>query len=130
MLDQIKRRINNLFRRKSSKRIFAFHDGCRWRSVDPIEILHGLDSHPKYLASKHAVMVASGDREAIEITAQAVCDVFNVEPYLDAGGRVRGLTIGERLALLSAFNAYCAWVKKNIELGATPAPSTEPTPIG
>lgn len=129
MLDTLRRRIRNAFRRKSSKRIFAFHDGNRWRSVDPIEILHGIDSHPVYLSSKHPGMVAEGDREAIAITAQAVCDVFNVVPYLDGGGRVEGLTVGERLALLDAFMDYCDWVKKNIEPGAMSAPSTAQTPI-
>lgn len=99
-----------MFRPKSSKRIFAFHDGIRWRTADPIELLHKIDTHPKYLASKHPALVCEGNREAIEITASAVCDIFAVQPYLDG----KGLTVGERIALLDAFDAYCVWVKKNI----------------
>lgn len=124
MFGRIKSKISRLFRVKSSRRIFAYHDGSRWRSIDPIEVLHGIASHPTYLAGKHLDLVRAGDQESMEITAQAVCDIFDVKPYAGSGRRTSGLTIGERIALMDAFNDYCYWVKKNIKSGATPALST------
>lgn len=99
-----------LFRKRprSNTRIFAFHDGEKWRSIDPIEVLCKLDEHEKFTPDLRK-QVASGDLEATQIVAEAVCDVFGVVPYLDG----KGLTTGERIALLQAFDAYCLWVKKN-----------------
>lgn len=104
----------SLFRPRSSTRIFAYYDGSRWRSIDPIQVIHALETHPTFNAERHLPDANQGQREAIEIIAAAVTDVFGVPPYDDAG---RGLTIAERKGLLDTFYLYCQTVKKNIGPG-------------
>ncbi|MBX3422210.1 MAG: hypothetical protein KF752_11705 [Pirellulaceae bacterium] len=130
MMTWISVRISNLLFRlrsrrrvRSSPRIFAYFDGQRWRSIDPIEVIHALETHPKYLPAKHLQQAKNGNREAIEIIAGAVSDIFGVQPYADG----RGLTIAERKSLLDTFYLYCQAVKKNIKPGSIAALSTDAT---
>jgi hypothetical protein len=104
---------NRLFRPsriKSDSRIFAYFDGQKWQSIDPIHVILALENHPVFSAEKHLQDASQGDFEAVEIIANAVCDVFNVSPYYNGSG----LTIAERKALLDTFYLYCEAVKKNI----------------
>lgn len=117
--------IRRWFRRKSSPRLFVYFDGRRWRSIDPLEAVYALDSHPLYADRKHFVATFEGEREAIEVAAKAVCDVFGVKPYDDK--TKSGITIAERIGLLHSFAAYLSDVKKNIGNSATMPRSTEPT---
>lgn len=96
-------------RAKSSTRIFAYFDGQKWRSIDPIQVIYALENHPKFSAEKHLEDAQKGDRQAVEIIADTVCDVFGVKPYEDG----QGLTIAERKGLLDTFYLYCQAVKKN-----------------
>jgi hypothetical protein len=133
MLKKLIAKVTTFFRPNSSRKVFLFHDGTRWTSADPIEIWGKIETHPAYLPSKHRQMVREGSQEAIEVTAAAVCEIFGVKPYRDLGGKLLfslaptkvGLTIGERISLIETFFDYCEYVKKNIELGATTAHSTE-----
>jgi hypothetical protein len=97
-------------RAKSSTRIFAYFDGQKWRSIDPIQVIYALENHSKFSAEKHLADAQKGDRQAVEIIADAVCDIFDVRPYEDG----KGLTIAERKGLLDSFYLYCQAVKKNI----------------
>ena len=100
-------------RPRSSTRIFAFNDGLIWRSIDPLTVIHALEVHPTFLAEKHLKPASEGNREALEIVAGAVSEVFGVSPYQDG----KGLTISERYQLLCTFYIYCHAVKKNINPG-------------
>jgi len=106
-------RLSQAFRPRSSSRIFAYFDGQRWRSIDPIHVIYSLENHPEFVAEKHLKQANEGDRQAIEIIAVAVCDVFDVKPYENGSG----LTIAERKSLLDTFYLYCEAVKKNIVPG-------------
>lgn len=76
-------------------------------------MIYSLENHSEFLAEKHLRKANEGDRQAIEVIAHAVCDVFGVKPYSDGSG----LTIAERKNLLDTFYLYCEAVKKNIQPG-------------
>lgn len=114
MIRKLLLRLSRFFRRpRSSTRIFAYFDGQRWRSIDPIQVVQSLEVHPKYIPEKHLDAANNGDLSALEIIADAVCDVFGVKAYDDG----EGLTVAERKGLLDAFYLYCHAVKKNTQPG-------------
>lgn len=104
------------------RKIFRFNDGRKIRSADPIEVSIALAEHAKFLP-EHLEDARWGDVESLEIVATTACDVFGVQP-LSADGK-SGLTVGERLELLLAFDLYLMALKKNIGRSPTPRSSTE-----
>lgn len=104
--------------------LFRFHDGKRVRRADPLAVAIALHSHPTYLR-RHLDEAIAGDKEALQIVAQAATDVFGVQP-LSSDGR-RGLTLNERLDLMLGFDAYLYAVKKNTVASATSPSSTGST---
>jgi hypothetical protein len=123
MLNRFLFRFRRMFRPKSSTKLFAFFDGAKWRSADPLAVIYALQKHPTYNDAKHFRLMLDGDQESIEIAVQAVCDVFSVKPY-DPETRT-GLTIAERVGLLREFAVYVDTVKKNINTTATTPQFTE-----
>jgi hypothetical protein len=113
------------FRPRSSPNLFAYFDGARWRTIDPLAAIYALESHPEYVGKTHFRGIAENDRESIEICAKAVIDVFGAVPY-DADTR-KGLTIAERVGLLVAFARYLEAVKKNTERSAATPRSMDAT---
>lgn len=106
--------------------LFVFRDGGRIvRSVDPIQALLALEDHPKFRFDLHPRRADEGDKEAIEIIADAVRQAFSVRAYTKPGEP--GLTVAECRSLLNAFVLYIDAQKKSTEFGAISAQSTEPT---
>lgn len=116
MLKRLLFRIRLLFRPKSSPRIFAFYDGSRWRTVDPLEVIIKIREHPEYNDARHFADSYDEDPEvrepAIRKMGDAVCSAFGVQPW-NSETRT-GLTLMERVGLMRSFAAYCEAVKKNI----------------
>lgn len=119
-----------LARRRANRRrqIFRYFDGSTWRQCDPIETLLKLQSHPKYDYRIHPQMVDDGDREAIEITCDAIRVAFGVRPFDAATGS--GITVSETLELLAEFCVYLEALKKSTEPPAILPSPTEPMPNG
>jgi hypothetical protein len=117
-------------RRRANRRrqIFRYFDSTAWRQCDPIETLMRIQSHPKYDYHLHPQMVDDGDREAIEITVDAVRSAFGVVPF-DASTGI-GMTVSETLELLSAFCVYLDVLKKSTRTTVTSLLPTAPTSSG
>jgi hypothetical protein len=101
--------------------LFRFHDGKRLRRADPLAIAIALHSHPTYLP-RHLKDAVDGDKDALQIVAQAATDVFQVQP-LQTGG----LTLQERFELMLGFDLYIRKLKKNTVVSATSPSSTAST---
>jgi hypothetical protein len=108
-----------------SRGLFSFSDGHRIRSVDPIAVLNAMEAHPQYRFDLHPARVADGEKEAMDITVDAVRKAFGI-PAFTAPGRP-GLTHTECLRLLNAFRVHIATQKKSTESTATYSPSTAAT---
>jgi hypothetical protein len=117
--------IAKLRRSHPSRGLFSFSDGLRIRSVDPIAILNAMEAHPQYRFDLHPARVLEGEKEAMDITVDAVRKAFGIPPFT-APGRP-GLTHQECLRLLTAFRNYVALQKKSTEPTATYSPSTAAT---
>ena len=121
--------IAKLKRSRPSRGLFSFSDGHRIRSVDPIAVLNAMESHKEYRFDLHPARVFEGEKEAINITVDAVRQAFGIPPFT-ATGRP-GLTHQECLRLLNAFCLYIQnkpldyWVKEVLH-EALRAPMFEP----
>lgn len=113
-------------REECRRKIFRYWDGARWRRCDPIEAMFRLQSHPRFDHKLHPILVDEGDREAIEITCEAVRQAFGV-PAFDSATSA-GLTVGETLDLLCEFCLYLEGLKKSTGQPVTSPLPTEPTP--
>ena len=105
--------------------LFAFHDGFRIRTLDPIDVLNAMEAHKEYRFDLHPQRVRDGEKEAMDITVDAVRQAFGIPPFTAV--RRPGLTQQECLRLLNAFVVYIATQKKSTEPIATSSPSTEAT---
>lgn len=118
----------NYFRRRrqqSQRAIFKFFDGQRMRSMDPLDIHVALELHESF-AWHDGALVEAGDAQSIRTWADAVCDVFGVEPYDHATGK--GLTGSERLAILEQYMEFCDQLKKNTsDTVISPTPTAPPS---
>jgi hypothetical protein len=117
--------ITRLRRSHPSRGLFSFSDGYRIRSVDPIAVLNAMESHPQYRFDLHPARVLEGEKEAMDITVDAVRQAFGIPPFT-APGRP-GLTHQECLRLLNAFRVHIAVQKKSTESTAISSPSTAAT---
>lgn len=113
---------NKLWQRR--RLLFRFHDGKRIRRADPLSAAIALHSHPKYLP-RHLVEARNGDKEAMQIVADAATDIFGLQPLSPDGKR--GLTLNERFEIMLGFNAYLRALKKNTVASATSRSSTAAT---
>jgi len=116
------------------RQIYTYWDGHTWRRADPMDIWIQLQEHPEYNAEVHAPLVDAGDTEAIQVTCEAVRDVFGVADYDPEGGT--GLTLGEQIGLLTDYYLYLEEQKKTAAswrtspsstAGSTSSPSSERT---
>lgn len=104
--------------------LFRFHDGKRIRRVDPLAAAIALHAHPTYLP-RHLGEAVDGDKDALQIVAQAASDVLGIAPLVIGGNG--GLTLQERLEIMLAFDAYLGALKKNIARPLTSPHSTAQT---
>lgn len=105
-----------------SRGLFSFSDGYRIRSVDPIAVLNAMESHKEYRFDLHPARVLDGEKEAMDITVDAVRQSFGIPPFTSPGRP--GLTHQECLRLLNAFRVHIAVQKKSTEQIAISSPST------
>lgn len=117
--------VRRLFRRRNDRRLFRYHDGNRWRRIDPLVATRALGSDPEFNWETHPPLVDKGDIEAIRVTANAVRRSFDVQAYSEDGG---GLTEGESIALLLRFAAYTDSLKKSIDRSPTSSAPTGSPP--
>ena len=117
--------ISRLSRSHPSRGLFSFSDGVRIRSVDPIAVLTAMEAHPQYRFDLHPARVLEGEKEAMDITVDAVRKAFGVPPFVSP--KRPGLTHQECLRLLHAFRVYIASQKKSTELNVTSSPFTAAT---
>jgi hypothetical protein len=117
--------IARLRRSHPSRGLFSFSDGYRIRSVDPIAVLNAMEAHKEYRFDLHPARVLDGEKEAMDITVNAVRQAFGIPPFT-APGRP-GLTHQECLRLLNAFRVHIAVQKKSTESIAISSPSTAAT---
>lgn len=103
--------------------LFQFHDGRRWRQVDPLVVARGFWTHPSFDWDETPRLLQSGNSsiqlQAFQSIAGAVRDVFCVRELSEGG-----LCEQECLDLLSSFRQYLGDVKKN---GSLFPISAEPT---
>lgn len=117
--------VNSLRQSPESRGLFSFHDGYRIRTVDPIDVLSAMEGHKEYRFDLHPQRVLDGEKEAMNITVDAVRQAFGIPPFTAVGKP--GLTQQECLRLLNAFIVYIASQKKSTEPIATSSPSTAAT---
>lgn len=105
-----------------SRAIFRYWDGKRWRSADPLVAARRLITHETFDWETHpALAEAADDFEALQITVDAVREVFDV-PAFESGG----LTQAECVELLGDFTEYLHGVKKNTSPSPISSPPTDP----
>lgn len=99
--------------------LFRFHDGSRWRCVDPFPVLRSFLTSDKFdwdetlkLLETHNLPI---QLESLQLIGQTVRTAF-VAPEL---------TETECLALLTKFRGYLGHIKKNGSLFPTSPDSTE-----
>ena len=113
--------------REKSRAIFRYWDGKKERAIDPIIVFNRLDDDPVFVLERHPRLIESKDeklsREAIDITAAAVCRFFQVADYSEKFRE--GLTITERIDLLTDFLLYADSLKKNSASPPILSPPTE-----
>ena len=110
----VRRRLaRSLLQSPRARGLFRFSDGVNFHTVDPIEILNAMEAHPEYRFDLHPGRVRDGEKEAIEITVDAVRTAFKVPAFTKVG--TPGLTTQECLRLIGTFNCYCASQKKSTE---------------
>jgi hypothetical protein len=85
--------------------------------------LLALENHETFHMERHTKGTDSGDVEAIQVTSQAIRDVFEVEDYDPE--KETGLCLGEQLGLFALFMAYLEAIKKNGSFSPTSPQSTE-----
>lgn len=105
--------------------LFVFSDGVKTRSIDPIQVMLGLEAHPEFRLDRHLRLAREGDSEAVRITAKAAQDVFRVPEYTEPGKP--GLTISECYRLMLAYIAFAESLKKNTKPSPIAPASTGPT---
>jgi hypothetical protein len=102
--------------------IFSYWDGKRWRAADPLVAARRLITHETFDWESHpALAEAADDFEALQITVDAVREVFDV-PAFESGG----LTQAECVELLGDFTEYLHGVKKNTSPSPISSPPTAP----
>lgn len=94
---------------RRTREIFRFWDGRRWRYADPLAVARALENNERFDWTTHPALTATGDLDALKVTADAVREAFAL-PLFD--GR-HGLTEGECLSLLADFTDYLDSLKKN-----------------
>lgn len=100
--------IQSLFNRRR-RGLFRFHDGQRYRYVDPLFVSQSLAADPEYLP-RHLGDARKGDREAIGICSRAASRAFGLR---DFDGK-RGTTLADRIEILLSFEIWVAALKKNM----------------
>jgi hypothetical protein len=124
---------NWLLRRLAApqRNTFAYFDGRRLRSIDPLVAYRRLTSFEGFDWDRDPERVANGNDKAMERTVEAVRSTFGVPAWTDDGES--GLTEEETYMLLISFVEYMVEQKKSGSLfpilpeRTEPEPSTEPS---
>ena len=105
---------------ESERCIYHFHDGSRWREVDPLRVQVLLYEDPEFdhnlklatLTVEHPGAQAQARQAFLSLTA-TIRRSFGVEEFnTDEASRRRGLTDAECLALLSHYSQFMGELKK------------------
>lgn len=103
-------KIRSLLAGKENRRLFAFNDGQRKRSVDPLAVWCSLQDDPAFVLERDLYLVDQGNVNAIRVTTAAVRRAFGLSAWSEESG---GLTEAECIALLSLYLDYMSALKKN-----------------
>lgn len=109
--------------------LFRFHDGRRWRAVDPFTVHRALLTHPTFNLDDLGAIQAEAENPkekefSVWRTAEdAVRDVFGIPPFSKGG-----LTSENCLLVLAEFQEYVTGQKKSGNPPPTSPPVTEPPP--
>lgn len=106
----VTRLLNWIRRRREAKNrgLFAFYDGRRNRSIDPLEVLSKFEEDPAFVPETHLSLVDAGDFDALAIAVRAIRQAFEI-PSVRQGG----LSSSECIVLISEFYDYLELLKKN-----------------
>ncbi len=106
--------------------LFSFHDGARWRYIDPMSAARSLWSIPGFDSDKSRELINSGNGM---LMAQGFAEISAVVRKVFSVGLAEqgGLTELECRELLDRFELYLGAVKKNGNPGLTSQPATEST---
>lgn len=121
-------------RRLAKRQLFPFHDGQRWRFIDPFRAWREIQNHPTYNFEVEMPAVDAGEKQATDGCIDALCGVFGCEKWDEQTGR--GLTDSEVLGVYLALIEYLDELKKSISPGPIESPpsasesSTSPAPPG
>jgi hypothetical protein len=99
--------------------LYSFHDGKRYRYMDPITIIRKIETDPNFRLDIDTRLAIKGHREAMSKLADMVVNSFEVPRFTDP--KQPGLTEGEMLSLFRHFMAYVDEQKKNSQRSATHA---------
>ncbi|MCP4539917.1 MAG: hypothetical protein GY832_22485 [Chloroflexi bacterium] len=110
-------------RRLKGRGLFCFHDGQRYRYVDPLRMWREIECHEKFNLKTMPELVEKREEPESSIFYAAMCEVFGVEQFDDSTSR--GMTNEEVMALLANLADFLGAVKKNISNGQTSPPDTE-----
>lgn len=116
------------------REIFRYWDGSRERSIDPLVAFRRLDTHSVFDWESHPILIDQRESaeemmreegwKALEITVNAVHEVFDTKPYDERDES--GLPDAEAVGLLISFSDYLVSVKKNISGGPISPQTTAP----
>lgn len=108
--------------------VFRFHDGRRWRAVDPFTTYRALLLHETFNADADLALIQVESQnprekhfEATLRADKAARDAFGI-PSFEKGG----LTLEDTVVLLAEFYAYVTGQKKSGNPPQTSPPATEP----
>jgi len=123
------RRLKFELNRRRKSWLFWYHDGVRYRCIDPLAVWFEIMNHKEidlYACERVAAAehLPDTDRdEALADTVRLGREVFGI-PEVDHKGR--GLTMMEVRAVLMEYLAYMEWVKKKLGPQPKRSPRLEP----
>jgi len=104
-----------LWKKKIRRDIFAYWDGARNRSIDPLIAFEAMETHQQCDWERDAEDGNADDKPDYESRhrfLQMMCDVFDVTLYLEGEKKENGLTVDEIYTLFYMFLHYMTQRKK------------------
>lgn len=109
MFSFIKTVFRRFLQRSQRRDIFVFHDGDRWRSVDPLVAWRIMWSTDGHLLPERIAAGDNGDWRSIEELTDMACRMFGVRRFEHGKG---GMTIDEINSLLADYMLWMTRIKK------------------
>jgi len=110
-------------RRLKGRGLFCFHDGQRYRYVDPLRMWREIECHEKFNLETDPPLVAARQEPESSHFISAMCEAFGIERFDDETHR--GMIDEELMELFVKLADFLGAVKKNIDTGQTSPPDTE-----